>query len=113
MLVYTAYDRRVEASSEQAELLRLFDLTWEKYGWETRVIPIDTPFRPGRAFRIPESELKARHARVFAPWWLLNFGSKPLKGLPARGVHVVKPDGALIVEVKSVAEAEELLSRKQ
>jgi len=51
---------------------------------------------------------------VFAPWWLLNFGSKPLKGFrPVRGVRVVKPDGAFIIEVKSVAEAEELLSRKQ
>jgi hypothetical protein len=113
MLVFTAYDRRVEASPEQAELLRLFDFSWEKHGWETRVIPIDTPFRPGRPFRIPEQELHIRRARVFAPWWLMNLGSRSVKGFkPVGGIRVVKPDGVFIVEVKTVAEAEALFARQ-
>lgn len=111
MLVFTAFDRRVEASSEQAELLRLFDLTWSRNGWETRVIPIDTPFRPGRPFRLPEGELRTRRGHVFSPWWHMNLGSRPSKWSRSPGVRVVKPDGVFIVAVKTLAEAEQLLSR--
>jgi hypothetical protein len=113
VLVFTAYDRRVEACPEQAELLRLFDLTWQANGWETRVIPIDANFRPGRPFKVPEEELRRRRGRVFAPWWLLNFGRRPAAHLPRGGVCVAKSDGKLLVAVKTVAEAEDLISRRK
>lgn len=43
----------------------------------------------------------------------MNLGSRPSKWSRAPGVRVVKPDGAFIIAVKTLAEAEQVLASRK
>lgn len=101
MKVFTFYDGSAEAPPNQASLIKLWMLSWQRLGWEPRLLTSKTIGGKPRAFAYSR-----RLKGVFVPSNAINFGLRrrpkcwlddvgqhpPVVGLPNDEPVVLFPD---------------------
>jgi hypothetical protein len=87
MKVFTLYDGSSDAPPNQASLIKLWFLSWQRMGWEPRLLTKKTIGGKPRAF-----SYSPRLKGIFVPSNVINFG---LRRRPKKWDYVM--DSAIVV----------------